>query len=82
MIPVKNTASAGSPPAKSSIRNTPDTSDEREDAILKKQDNKMKKTCGKCGFRYLFDPYKNYPQSCPNCGAGGVSHLVTTPLRR
>ena len=82
MIPVKNNISAGSQSTKSSIKNTPDTFDEREDAILKKRDSKVKKTCGKCGFRYLYDPAKDYPQNCPNCGAGGTSHLVTTPLRR
>lgn len=68
--------------SKSSIKNTPDTFEEREDVILNKTDNKVKKNCGKCGFRYLFDPDKNYPQNCPNCGGSGSSHIVSKHIRR
>ncbi|MBW2968434.1 endonuclease Q family protein [Candidatus Woesearchaeota archaeon] len=60
----------------------PDTFEEREDALLKKTENKVKRGCGKCGFRYLYDPMKDYPQNCPKCGGSGRSHLVTKPIRR
>jgi PHP family Zn ribbon phosphoesterase len=67
---------------KSSITNVPDTQDQRDDAKLSRVDKRIKKNCGKCNFRYMYDPLKDYPQNCPNCGGEGRSHLVTTPLRR
>jgi DNA-directed RNA polymerase subunit RPC12/RpoP len=30
--------------------------------------DKMKKKCSKCGFPFVYDIQKQYPQNCPNCG--------------
>jgi transcription initiation factor IIE alpha subunit len=84
--PVKNTIETANTTnwtgssSTSSIRNTPDKF--KENTTLKKADNRIKKHCGKCQFKYLYDPARDYPQNCPNCGGGGSSHIVTKPVRR
>ncbi len=39
-------------------------------------DSRVRYTCTKCQFRFIYHISKKYPSMCPNCGASVVTSLI------